>query len=82
MISAAKLGQADACNGLCNNGILRRIMESKLEGRTRMRRPKLRCLDGVVEDLRKLGIRRRWMVARDIQSWKRVLQEAEGHCKL
>ena len=57
-------------------------MESKLEGSRRMRRPKLRWLDGVVEDLRKLGIRRRWMAARDIESWKWVLQEAEGHYRL
>jgi len=45
--------------GLDNNKIPRRIMETKLEGSRRMRRPKRRWLDGVVEDLKKLGIRRR-----------------------
>jgi hypothetical protein len=44
---------------LGNNEIPRRIMETKLEGSRRMRRPKLRCLDGVVEGLKKLGIQRR-----------------------
>jgi len=48
---------------LGSNEIPRRIIESKLEGSTRMRRPELRWLDGVVEDLRKLAIRRRWMLA-------------------
>jgi hypothetical protein len=61
------LGQAGTCNGLGNNEIPRRIIESKLEGSRRMMRPKLRWLDGEVEYLRKLGIRRKWMVARDIQ---------------
>jgi hypothetical protein len=60
--SVTKLGQAGACNGLGNNEIPRRITESKLEGSRRMRRHKLRWLDGVVKYLRKLGIRRRWMV--------------------
>jgi hypothetical protein len=47
-----------------------------------MRRPKLRWLDGAVEDLRKLGIHGWWMVARDSLSWKKVLQGAEVHCGL
>jgi len=82
MIGAARLGQADTCNGLGDNETPRRIIESKLDGNRRIRRPKLRWLDVVVEDLRKSGIRGEWMVARVIQSWKRVLQEAEGHCRL
>jgi len=39
-------------------------------------------MDGLVEDLRKLEIQRRWMVARDRQSWTRVLGETEAHCGL
>jgi hypothetical protein len=31
------------------------------------------------EDLRKLEIQRWWMVARDRQAWKKVLQKAEAY---
>jgi hypothetical protein len=37
---------------------------------------------GVVEDLRKLGVQRWWMVARDMQYWKRILMKAETRCAL
>jgi hypothetical protein len=57
-------------------------MDSKLEGSRRVERPKLRWVDGVVDDLRKLGVQRCWMVARYGQSWKRVRREAEPHCEL
>jgi hypothetical protein len=57
-------------------------MDFKLEGSRRVGRPKLQWVGSVVEDLRKLGIQRWWMVTRDSQSWKRVLQEAEAYCGL
>ena len=41
-----------------NNEIPRRIMDFRLKGRRTVGRPKLRWIDGVVEDLRKLGIQR------------------------
>lgn len=69
-------------HGMGDNEMHRKIMEAKLEGSRIMRRPKLRCLDGAVEDLRKLGIHGWWMVARDRLSWKKVLQGAEVHCGL
>jgi hypothetical protein len=60
-----KVGTGRHLHGLGNNEIPRRIMESKLEGSRKMRIPKLRWLDDVMEDLRKLGIRRWWIVARE-----------------
>jgi hypothetical protein len=39
-------------------------------------------MDDVVEDLKKLGMQRYWMVSRDVQSWKRVLLEVEARCVL
>jgi hypothetical protein len=42
-------------------------------------------MHGVVEDVRKLGklgIQRWWIVARDRQLWKRILQEAGAQCGL
>jgi hypothetical protein len=39
-----------------NNEIQRRIMNFRLKGRRTVGRPKLQWMDGVLEDLRKLGI--------------------------
>jgi hypothetical protein len=56
----------------------KRIMNCKPEGRRAVRQPKLRWMDGVVEELRKLGVKSWWTAARDRESWKKVLQEAEA----
>jgi hypothetical protein len=53
-----------------NKGKSRRLLDAKLEGIKRVGRPNLRWMDGVVEDLRKSGIQRWWLVARDRQLWK------------
>jgi hypothetical protein len=68
--------------GRSNNDMPRRIMESKPEGRRSVGRPKLRRLDGVLEDLRKLGVKSWWLVARDRESWRKVLREDEAYIGL
>ena len=45
-----------------NSEIPKQIMDLRLEGSRRVGRRKLRWMDGVVEDLGKLGIQRRKMV--------------------
>jgi len=67
---------------MSSNDMPRRIMESKPEGRRSVGRPKLRWMDGVLEDLRKLGVKSWWMVAKDRESWRKVLREAEAHIGL
>ena len=56
-----------------------RIMDSKLKRSSRVGKPTLRWMDGVVRYLR---IERRWMVAGDRKSLKNVLREAEGYSGL
>jgi len=46
-----------------------RITGSKLKRSSRVGKPKLRWVDGVVRYLR---IQRWWLVARDIGSWKKL----------
>jgi hypothetical protein len=41
---------------LSDEDILNRIMACKPEGRRRIERPKLRWTDGVLEDIKKLGV--------------------------
>jgi hypothetical protein len=40
-------------------------MESRPEGRTSVGRPELRGMDGVLEDLRKLGVKSWWIATND-----------------
>jgi hypothetical protein len=39
-------------------------------------------MDGVLQDLRKLGVKSWWMVAKDKESSSKVLPEAEAHIGL
>jgi hypothetical protein len=39
-------------------------------------------MDGVLEDLRRLGVKSWWMVAKDRESWRNVFWEAEAHIGL
>jgi hypothetical protein len=39
-------------------------------------------VDGVLEDLWKLGVKSWWMVTKDRESWRKVRQEAEAHIGL
>ena len=67
---------------MTDEDILTRIMDCKSEGRRIIERPKLRWIDGVLDDMKKLGIKNWWTVARDREAWKKVLQEAEAHTGL
>jgi hypothetical protein len=40
-------------------------MGCKPEGRRRIEKPKLRCIDGVLEDVKQLKIKDLWKVAKD-----------------
>jgi hypothetical protein len=61
------------------NEMPRRIMECKPEDRRSVGRPRLRWKDGLEDDLRKLEVKNWWMVAKDRESWKKILGEAEAH---
>jgi hypothetical protein len=52
-------------------------MNSMLKGSRRVER-ELQWMD----DLKKLAIQRWWMVTKDGESWKRILQKAEAYCGL
>jgi hypothetical protein len=67
---------------MTDEDILKRIMDCKSQERRRTGRPKLRCIDGVLVDMKKLGIKNWWTIARDREAWKNVLQEAEAHTRL
>ena len=55
------------------------ILSSTLEGRRRRGRPKLRWLDGIEEDARRIGARDWRRAALDRDGWRRLLEEARIH---
>jgi hypothetical protein len=59
----------------------RRVVESKREARS-VGRSRLRLMGGVLQDLRKLGVKSWWMVAKDREPSGKVLREAEAHIGL
>ena len=62
--------------------ILRRIMDCKPEERRRTGRPKLRWVNGVLEDIKKLGAKNWWRVSRNGEAWRSVLRKAEVRIRL
>jgi hypothetical protein len=64
-----------------NNEIHRSIMNFRLEGRRTVGRPKLQWTEGVLEDLKKLGIGV-VDIHQDRKSWNKVLWEVRTYTGL
>jgi hypothetical protein len=64
---------------MSDNEMPRRIMKCKPEDGRSFGRPRLRWKDGVEDDLKKLNFKNWWMVAKDRESCKKILREAEAH---
>ena len=67
---------------MSDEDILKRIMDCKPEGRKRTGRPKLRWIKGVLEKIKKLGVKNWWTAARNREAWRNLLQEAKVHIGL
>ena len=60
---------------------VKKIFEVKLEGRRGRGRPRLRWIDDVEDDLRKLGVKRWRAKALDREEWASVIREAKAKLK-
>ena len=60
---------------------VRKIFEGKLEGRRGKGRPRLRWINDVEDDLRKLGVKRWRTKAGDREEWASVIWEAKAKLK-
>ncbi|KAJ4451936.1 hypothetical protein ANN_03417 [Periplaneta americana] len=61
--------------------ITKKVMENKFEGRRGVGRSKLRWMDGVLEDLRRLRIKGWWLVAREEIILRDMLVEINDGCE-
>jgi hypothetical protein len=68
------LGHAERMSG---DRVIKKLYRSKPEGRRSVGRPKMRWLDDVEEDLRKMKISRWGGKARTRDEWKSVLREVK-----
>ena len=60
---------------------VKEIFEGKLEGRRGTGRPRLRWIDDVEDDLRKLGVKRWRAEALDREEWASIIREAKTKLK-
>ncbi|KAJ4434817.1 hypothetical protein ANN_23388 [Periplaneta americana] len=62
--------------------IPRKVMEYGIAGGRRVGRAKLRWMDCVMNDIKRLGVKNWWTVAKDRDRWRRILKEVEARSGL
>jgi hypothetical protein len=60
---------------------VKKIFEEKLEGQRSRGRPRLRWINDVEDDLRKLGVKRWRTKALEREEWALIVKEAKGKLK-
>jgi hypothetical protein len=64
---------------MSGDNILKRIMDCKPEGRRKIERPKVRGIDEILKDIKKLEINNWWRVARVREDWRKYVQGVDAY---
>ena len=56
----------------------KRVLKGKLYATRRIGRPRIRWLEGVIADLRRMGVSGWMEKARNGDQWRRIVEEAKG----
>jgi hypothetical protein len=59
--------------------ITKKMLYGRLYARRRRRRPKMRWLEDVFRDLRKMGVNEWRDRARNRETWRHIVKEAKAH---
>jgi hypothetical protein len=59
--------------------MLKRVLKGKLCAKRRIKRPTLRWMDDVTDDLRRMGIRSWTEKTRNRGQWRLIINEAKAH---
>jgi hypothetical protein len=65
-----------------DDDLSKRVFHSEPGGKRPRGRPRLRWIDGVEEDIARLGCRNWTIVALNREGWKKLLKVAEAHAGL
>jgi hypothetical protein len=58
------------------------VFDTRPEGTRKIGRPKLRWEDGVIQDIRVLGVKNWRKAAMDREDWRKLLKKARAHTGL
>jgi hypothetical protein len=65
-----------------NNRTVKKVFDIRPEGTRKIGRPKLRWEDGVIQDIRVLGVKNWRDVAMDREDWRKLQKKARVHTGL
>jgi hypothetical protein len=65
-----------------DNAMPKRMLKGRLYSKRRKRRPRMRWLDNVESDLKKMEVKGWKEKMRDREQWRLVVEEAKAHCRV
>jgi hypothetical protein len=78
-IKISRLIEAGHVVGRENEGIIKRLMIVRLEGKRKKGRARKRWLDGMEKDMRNLGVVNWRVKAQEKVGWRKFLEQAKTH---
>ena len=78
-VKAQRIQWLGHVEGMDEMAMRKRVLKGKLYARRRIGRPRIRWMDDVTYDLRRVGIRRWMEKVRNRYQWRLIVEEAKAH---